>query len=180
MNIATIRVTGVKAQTLMSSLIPAGIVGATVSFDFADPQWEGLTKTAVFQGCVTRDRLITDNTVVIPAETVAQCGPKLMVGVYGVNADNQLVIPTMWATLGSIRDAADPSGDPGTDPELPIWAQLQEEMKDLNESIPPGGKAGQYLRKKSNDDRDVEWADLEIPEQYGLVTYDQDKTITIT
>ena len=46
--------------------------------------------------------------------------------------------------------------------------------------VPSGGKAGQYLRKKSDTDGDVEWCDLEIPEQYGLVTYDQDKTITIT
>lgn len=46
--------------------------------------------------------------------------------------------------------------------------------------IPPGGKAGQYLRKRTDADGDVEWANLEIPEQYGLVTYDQDKTITIT
>ena len=46
--------------------------------------------------------------------------------------------------------------------------------------IPAGGKAGQYLCKKSDDDYDVEWTDLVIPEQYGLVTYDQDKTITIT
>lgn len=46
--------------------------------------------------------------------------------------------------------------------------------------VPAGGKAGQYLRKKSDADLDVEWADLVIPEQYGLVTYDQTKTITIT
>lgn len=46
--------------------------------------------------------------------------------------------------------------------------------------IPSGGKTGQYLRKKSDEDFDVEWSDLTIPEQYGLVTYDQDKTITIT
>lgn len=54
---------------------------------------------------------------------------------------------------------------------------MREKLKD---GIPPGGKAGQYLRKKSDADLDVEWADLEIPEQYGLITYDQDKTITIT
>lgn len=54
---------------------------------------------------------------------------------------------------------------------------MRKKMKD---GIPPGGKAGQYLRKRSDDDRDVEWADLEIPEQYGLVTYTQDKTISIT
>ena len=52
--------------------------------------------------------------------------------------------------------------------------------KKLKDGIPPGGKTGQYLRKKSDADLDVEWADLEIPEQYGLITYDQDKTITIT
>jgi hypothetical protein len=46
--------------------------------------------------------------------------------------------------------------------------------------IPSGGKAGQYLRKKSDTDYDVEWSDLTIPDQYGLVTYDQNKTITIT
>jgi hypothetical protein len=46
--------------------------------------------------------------------------------------------------------------------------------------IPAGGKIGQILCKKSDEDYDVEWADLEIPEQYGLITYDQNKTITIT
>lgn len=46
--------------------------------------------------------------------------------------------------------------------------------------LPSGGKAGQLLYKKSDDDFDVEWRDLEIPEQYGLVTYDQDRTITVS
>lgn len=46
--------------------------------------------------------------------------------------------------------------------------------------IPAGGKAGQYLRKVSDNDYDVEWADLEIPAEYGLVTYDNTKTLTIT
>lgn len=46
--------------------------------------------------------------------------------------------------------------------------------------IPAGGKAGQYLCKQSDDDYDVVWCDLVIPEQYGLVSYNQDKTITIT
>lgn len=46
--------------------------------------------------------------------------------------------------------------------------------------IPAGGTKGQYLRKVSDEDYDVAWSDLEIPEQYGLVTYNQDKTLTIT
>lgn len=48
------------------------------------------------------------------------------------------------------------------------------------QGVPEGGKAGQYLRKKSDNDRDVEWADFEIPQEYGHVAYGQDKTITIT
>lgn len=50
----------------------------------------------------------------------------------------------------------------------------------VTSGIPAGGKAGQYLRKKSDADYDVEWADFEIPTEYGLITYNQDKTITIT
>lgn len=46
--------------------------------------------------------------------------------------------------------------------------------------IPSGGKAGQFLCKNSDEDYDVSWKDFEIPDEYGLVTYNQDKTITIT
>ena len=45
--------------------------------------------------------------------------------------------------------------------------------------LPHGGKAGQYLRKKSDANGDVEWADLEIPEEYGRVIYDSRGIITI-
>lgn len=72
-----------------------------------------------------------------------------------------------------------------TETEVKRWEDFEERLRRVEQSgggggIPSGGKAGQYLRKKSDADGDVEWTDLEIPEQYGLVTYDQDKTITIT
>jgi hypothetical protein len=143
MNMATIVVSGVYAHARMYSTIPAGIVGATVTFEFTDPIWEELTKTAVFQGAETRDVILTSNTAIIPAETVAKAGTMLKVGIYGVDAENNLVIPTLWAAIGGIRDAADPSGDPGTDPELPIWAQLADRVegiaKDVEELQQTGG-----------------------------------------
>lgn len=65
--------------------------------------------------------------------------------------------------------------------------QLAKALRDYLEEhpiegagVPTGGKAGQYLCKQSDKDYDVAWADIVVPEQYGLVTYDQDKTITIT
>lgn len=136
MNIATIKVSGVKAVTNDYPTIPAGIVGATVTFEFTDPAWDGLNKTAVFRGRVTRDVLMTGNVVRIPAETVAQACPFLFVGVYGTDAADNLVIPTLWLSLGAVRDAADPSGDPGTDPDLPIWAQLQDRVEALESGTP--------------------------------------------
>lgn len=131
MNIATILVSGVHAHTSNAVIVPQGIVGATVTFDFKDPLWEGLSKTAVFQGDVTRDVIVKGNTAIIPAETVANEGTTLKVGVYGVDDKNNLAIPTLWATIGKISSAADPSGDPGTEPDLPIWAQLADEVDRL-------------------------------------------------
>lgn len=134
MNIATIVVTGVYARVKEHASIPAGIVGATVTFHFTDNCWEGLTKTVVFKGNVTRDVVMEGNQAVIPFETVAKAEGCLKIGIYGADADENLAIPTLWATLGRIRCAADPSGDPAADPSLPIWAQLQSEMEDLKEN----------------------------------------------
>ena len=135
MNIATIEVSGTYARIGRYVTIPAGIVGATVDFRFTDDLWAGLQKTVVFRSSVTRDVLLTGTVAVIPHETVAKPGDTLYVGVYGVDAENNLVIPTLWTGIGGVRDAADPSGDPGTDPTLPVWALLDNRMTSLEENL---------------------------------------------
>lgn len=147
MNIAKIDVTGVRAvATEFLPRIPMGITGATVTFDFSDPYWDGLTKTAVFRGVVTRDQIITEPVVKVPADVVAQKNCRLQIGVFGTDVENKIATPTLWASAGMISDAADPSGDPGTDPELPIWAQLAEEVERLKTGGPstPGQDGGYY------------------------------------
>lgn len=135
MKIATIEVSGVRAAAGEHTMIPVGITGASVSFDFTDPRWEPLTKIAVFQGCVTRDVSLDSDTAVIPHETVAEEGCELRIGVYGVDAQQNLVIPTLWATVGMICSGADPSGDPSADPTLPVWAQLEDRMDAMADSL---------------------------------------------
>ena len=107
----------------------------TVEFVFSD-DWDGLTKTAVFSaGRTTVDVLESEwdgNKVVVPHEILADAGPIARVGVYGANADG-LILPTVWVTLGKVMPAAEPSGDPGADPTLPIWAQLQNQIGDLDD-----------------------------------------------
>ena len=117
-------------------LLTAGMAKAvTVELVFSD-DWDGLTKTAVFSaGRTTVDVLESawdGNKVVVPHEILADAGPIARVGVYGANADG-LILPTVWVTLGKVMPAAEPSGDPGADPTLPIWAQLQNQIGDLDD-----------------------------------------------
>lgn len=117
-------------------LLTAGMAKAvTVEFVFSD-DWSGLTKAAVFSaGRTTVDVLESTwdgNKVVVPHEILADAGPIARVGVYGANADG-LILPTVWVTLGKVMPAAEPSGDPGADPTLPIWAQLQNQIGDLDD-----------------------------------------------
>lgn len=132
MILAKIRVTGVYAQTVAWQEIPARISGALVEIEYADPLWDKLDKTVVFRGCVTRDVLRAGTLVQIPPECVEMPGASLKIGVYGTGSDNTVAIPTLWADLGRVKDAADPSGDESTAPSLPVWAQLSAIIGDLD------------------------------------------------
>lgn len=117
-------------------LLTAGMSKAvTVQFVFS-PDWDGLTKTAVFSnGKTTVDVLAANwdgDTVPVPHEVLAVPGRHARVGVYGAD-ESGVVLPTVWATLGKVQPGADPSGDASADPSLPVWAQLQNQIGDLDD-----------------------------------------------
>ena len=130
MVIGKITVSGTNATVDWSTEIPKGLVGGKVHIEYTDDIWSELNKTVVFRGAVTRDVLDNGNEVIIPAEVLSRSGTNLFVGVYGTDAENDLGLPTFWAKLGVIRDAADPEGDPASDPSLPVWAKLLERTPD--------------------------------------------------
>ena len=133
MKIAEVKVAKTTCETTQLVPIPKGIVGATVSIEYMDSAWDGLQKTVVFRSSVTKDVLSSGNEVVIPAEVVSRAGMNLYMGVYGVNTENNVVIPTIWTDLGPVNSAANPSGDTTTDPALPVWAQLQGMIGNLDD-----------------------------------------------
>ena len=117
-------------------LLTAGMSRAvTVRLVFS-PEWDGLTKTAVFtNGKTTVDVLAANwdgDTVPVPHEVLAVPGRYARVGVYGAD-ESGVVLPTVWVTLGKVQPGADPSGDETTDPALPIWQQLQQQIGDLDD-----------------------------------------------
>lgn len=132
MIIAKIQVTGVQANVLERVPVPAGIVGGRIEFVY-DEAWEGLQKTVVITGAVTKDIVNAGDMVTVPAECVAKKMVRLHVGVYGMDDSGTLAIPTLWADLGIICDATDPSGDTSTDESFPVWAQILAAVGDLNQ-----------------------------------------------
>lgn len=117
-------------------LLTAGMAKAvTVEFVFSD-DWDGLTKTAVFSnGKTTVDVLAASwdgDTVPVPHEVLAVPGRHARVGVYGAD-ESGVVLPTVWVSLGKVQPGADPSGDVSADPALPVWAQLQKQIGDLDD-----------------------------------------------
>ena len=132
MLVAKIQVSGTCARTVYAVPITAGMIGAKVEILYTDPVWDGLQKTVVFQGTGTKDVVTQDQIVTIPAEVIAQDRVHLRVGVYGVNAESVLAIPTLLAELGTVQPGADPSGDPSTDDTLPVWAQIEAKIGDLD------------------------------------------------
>lgn len=120
-------------EVLTAGMSRAVEVGLAFSAD-----WLGLTKTAVFtDGYTTVDVLEADwsaeNVVRVPPEVCTKAGRVVRVGVYGTDGGD-VVLPTVWAVLGTVLSGADPSGDESTDPTLPVWATLQKQIESIEVS----------------------------------------------
>ena len=102
-----------------------GRVGLLCQFRFTD-EWTGLAKTAVFDGADSRDVILKNDTVAVPAECLAAEGYSLSVGVYGKNSAGDIVIPTVYATVGKIQRSAYPSGKETVEPTPDVVAQIQQ------------------------------------------------------
>lgn len=119
-----IKVTEADAIVTQAPTITSGMTGLMAEFEF-DAAWEGFTKTAVFKaGDVVRDVVDIGTSCKVPPEVLVLPYRTLRVGVYGVSADGEVVIPTIWAAVDEIKPGADPSGDESTDPTLPVWQQI--------------------------------------------------------
>ena len=112
--------------------LTSGMVGQTIHFEYSH-DFDGLMITAVFtDGKNTVDVVNPGNECIIPHEVLTNVGAAVKVGIYAVRGD-ELVIPTVYATIGTVLKGADPSGDVSLDPTLPVWAQIQGIIGNLND-----------------------------------------------
>ncbi len=103
-------------------LTSGGVNAAAVRFTFSE-DWAGLERTAVFRaGPVSRSvRLDERNTCAVPWEVLERHGPRLECGVCGRRGET-LVLPTLWADLGTILEGAAP-GEAARPPTPDLWEQ---------------------------------------------------------
>lgn len=103
--------------------VTSGSVNACpVRFKFS-PDWDGLTRTAVFRaGADSRSVLLDESgQCEIPWEVLASHGRELAAGVCGTRGGT-LVLPTVWVSLGAILEGA-AGGEAASPPTPDIWQQ---------------------------------------------------------
>lgn len=94
-----------------------------VQFAFST-DWDELDKTAVFRAGDTKISVVLDatNRCQIPWEVLENRGRPLEAGVYGTK-NGTVVLPTIWATLGTIKEGTSPGEN--TQPPTPdVYSQI--------------------------------------------------------
>lgn len=131
-----IEVTGNVARVIEKpDKITSGTIGLPVEFTF-DSQWDGLTKVAVFRAGHEKKTVPNPEAgTTVPWELLDKPHSRLGVGVFGANKDGTVAIPTIWANVAVVQVGVDPEGDPTTDPTLPIWQVVLDEIDNVHERI---------------------------------------------
>ena len=109
----------------------SGAKGVKVRFTWSE-EWQQLQKIGVFRtGSIARDVMDLQEECVIPWEVLTEPGQVLMIGIQGINEDGTAVTPTLMAEMDEIKQGADPSDDPTTDPTLPIWQWVKNLLEQV-------------------------------------------------
>ena len=129
-----VRYSKVCGRCMLREPLTSGMVGQTIHFEYSH-DFDGLMITAVFtDGKNTINVVNPGSECIIPHEVLTTVGATVKVGIYAVR-DDELVIPTVYATIGIVLKGADPSGDESTEPSLPVWAQIQGDVSDLDTRV---------------------------------------------
>ena len=120
--------TASRQESLVEGAVNVNIVQFVFSSD-----WDGLTKTAVFQAGSDKYSVLLDesNEAPIPWEVLQNPRRTLYAGVYGTNGES-LVLPTIWTSLGTIQEGVS-LGDTAQPPSPSLYEQLLADIGNLDD-----------------------------------------------
>ena len=127
-----VRYSKVNGRCMLREPLTSGMVGQTIHFEYSH-DFDGLMITAVFtDGKNTVNVVNPGNECIIPHEVLTTVGATVQVGIYAVRGE-ELVIPTVYATIGVVLRGANPNEGSLGSPTIPTWQQIQEIIGDLND-----------------------------------------------
>lgn len=110
--------------------ITTGSSGIQVQFLFSS-DWNSLAKFAVFRNAEIEESVIpialpASGLTELPAENCAAeyVDEKVYVGVYGTDGLGHIIIPTIWVSLGVLKEGAAYEGMDPPQPTQDMWAQI--------------------------------------------------------
>ena len=150
-----IKVTGATAIASADGKLTSGMVGVPVTIEY-DESWTGLYKTASFRfGSLIRSRENIGKSTTVPWEVMRHHGKQLDVGVEGRDENGNIIIPTIWASVGTIFEGAVSSTPAAPNPdigELPTTGAIIDDSQispnttwssqKISDEIEEGGEGG--------------------------------------
>ena len=126
-----VRYSKVNGRCMLREPLTSGMVGQPIHFEYSH-DFDGLMITAVFtDGKNTINVVNPGSECVIPHEVSTTVGVTVQVGLYATRGD-ELVIPTIYATIGIVLRGANPNEGSSGSPTIPTWQQIQEIIGDLD------------------------------------------------
>ena len=127
-----VRYSKVNGRCMLREPLTSGMVGQPIHFEYSH-DFDGLAITAVFtDGKNTVNVVNPGSECIIPHEVLTTVGATVKVGIYAVRGE-ELVIPTVYATIGVVLRGANPNEGSSGSPTIPMWSQIQEIIGDLND-----------------------------------------------
>lgn len=149
-----LKITAAEAVLIERSTLTSGMVGKAVKLAFSG-EWNGLTKAIVFRaGSVAVDDFLPEGEEVettIPKK-VMRPKQRLEIGVVGYDADETVVIPTVWCDCGIIAQGAETSGNMTEGDNLSFFDKAMlalDETKGIAEEVRSAAENGEFNGKSA-------------------------------
>lgn len=129
----TIHANATKAWAHTTAPLTTGSVGVPCKVELSD-DFDGLASVICFRAGDAAFDVPCAAELTVPHECLAVAGETLQVGVYGALPDGTVVIPTVWASVATVRVGVEPSEVDPSDP-TPSWAAQVQLIAQQAESI---------------------------------------------
>ena len=127
-----VRYSKVNGRCMLREPLTSGMVGQKIHFEYSH-DFDGLMITAVFTDGKKAINIVNPgNECIMPHEVLTTVGATVKVGIYAVRGE-ELVIPTVYATIGTVLRGANPNEGSLGSPTIPTWQQIQEIIGNLDD-----------------------------------------------